>query len=69
MHTSEILFLNEPTTGLDPKTRKNLWQSIEYLQKETHMTAFLTTHYMEEASNMRQLYVKDTIDNVFLLFR
>lgn len=59
MHTPEILFLDEPTTGLDPKTRKNLWQSIEYLQKETHMTVFLTTHYMEEASKARYISIID----------
>lgn len=59
MHTPEILFLDEPTTGLDPKTRKNLWKSIEYLQKETNMTVFLTTHYMEEASKASNISIID----------
>ena len=45
-----ILFLDEPTTGLDPQTRENIWKTIKKLQKENDMTVFLTTHYMEEAS-------------------
>ncbi|WP_232695460.1 ABC transporter ATP-binding protein [Brevibacillus daliensis] len=50
IHTPKILFLDEPTTGLDPQTRKNVWDTIKKLQKETGMTVFLTTHYMEEAA-------------------
>lgn len=50
MHTPEILFLDEPTTGLDPATRKQVWSAIHNLQKELKMTVFLTTHYMEEAA-------------------
>lgn len=45
-----ILFLDEPTTGLDPQTRHNIWSYIEELRKKHHMTIFLTTHYMEEAA-------------------
>lgn len=60
MHTPEILFLDEPTTGLDPKTRKNLWNSIEYLQKESDMTVFLTTHYMEEAAKANNISIMDS---------
>ncbi|MFA5742055.1 MAG: ABC transporter ATP-binding protein [Candidatus Izemoplasmatales bacterium] len=45
----KILFLDEPTTGLDPQTRKTVWKTIESLQKKQGMTVFLTTHYMEEA--------------------
>lgn len=45
----KILFLDEPTTGLDPKTRRNVWKVLLDLQKKTKMTIFLTTHYMEEA--------------------
>ena len=60
MHTPEILFLDEPTTGLDPKTRKNLWNSIEYLQKESNMTVFLTTHYMEEAAKANNISIMDS---------
>ncbi len=50
MHTPDILFLDEPTTGLDPATRKNVWETVRLLQKEMGMTVFLTTHYMEEAA-------------------
>lgn len=50
IHKPEILFLDEPTTGLDPKTRKFVWQVIDQLRKEKNMTVFLTTHYMEEAA-------------------
>lgn len=50
MHTPEILFLDEPTTGLDPATRKDVWKTVEDLRKNTGMTVFLTTHYMEEAA-------------------
>ena len=49
IHKPQILFLDEPTTGLDPKTRKMVWSAIEQLRKESRMTIFLTTHYMEEA--------------------
>ncbi|MDD5804142.1 ABC transporter ATP-binding protein [Blautia sp. HCP3S3_H10_1] len=49
LHRPEILILDEPTTGLDPQTRKTLWHVIEKLREEEHMTVFLTTHYMEEA--------------------
>ncbi|MCL2558976.1 MAG: ATP-binding cassette domain-containing protein [Turicibacter sp.] len=50
IHTPKILFLDEPTTGLDPKTRQDVWELIRNLQKEKGMTVFLTTHYMEEAA-------------------
>ncbi len=50
IHAPKILFLDEPTTGLDPKTKENVWQTIENLQKKSGMTVFLTTHYMEEAA-------------------
>lgn len=55
----EILFLDEPTTGLDPATRKNVWQSVEQLRKETNMTVFLTTHYMEEAAKATSIAIID----------
>lgn len=51
LHTPKILFLDEPTTGLDPQTRKNVWDTIRKLQEEHGMTVFLTTHYMEEAED------------------
>lgn len=50
IHKPAILFLDEPTTGLDPKTRLFVWETIKRLQKELNMTIFLTTHYMEEAA-------------------
>lgn len=50
MHTPKILFLDEPTTGLDPQTRQNIWETIRTMQRENNMTVFLTTHYMEEAA-------------------
>lgn len=50
LHEPELLILDEPTTGLDPKTRRDLWNAVALLQKERGMTVFLTTHYMEEAS-------------------
>ena len=49
MHTPELLFLDEPTTGLDPATRKSVWESVAQLRREG-VTVFLTTHYMEEAA-------------------
>lgn len=59
VHTPKILFLDEPTTGLDPQTRKNVWETITALQKETGMTVFLTTHYMEEAAGADYVIVID----------
>ena len=50
VNTPKILFLDEPTTGLDPQTRKGVWSTIRALQRSSGMTVFLTTHYMEEAS-------------------
>lgn len=47
----KILFLDEPTTGLDPKTRRSIWNAIHKMQEQFEMTIFLTTHYMEEAAN------------------
>ncbi|WP_342504940.1 ABC transporter ATP-binding protein [Sporosarcina sp. FSL K6-2383] len=51
IHKPQILILDEPTTGLDPESRKNIWETIQQLQKKTSMTVFLTTHYIEEAAN------------------
>lgn len=50
VHTPRILFLDEPTTGLDPAARRNVWEVIRRLQTEQGVTVFLTTHYMEEAA-------------------
>lgn len=49
LHTPRIIFLDEPTLGLDPQTRNQLWTHIRKLNDEEHVTVFLTTHYMEEA--------------------
>lgn len=51
IHNPKILILDEPTTGLDPQTRKKLWSVISALRRERKMTVFLTTHYMEEAAD------------------
>ena len=55
----EILFLDEPTTGLDPQTRINVWDTLKSLQKEKGITIFLTTHYMEEAAASDRVIVID----------
>ena len=55
----KILFLDEPTTGLDPKTRTSIWNTIGSMQKHFGMTVFLTTHYMEEAANADRITIID----------
>ena len=50
LHKPRLLILDEPTTGLDPKTRKTVWEIVSKLRREENMTVFLTTHYMEEAA-------------------
>lgn len=50
INAPSILFLDEPTTGLDPKTRKVIWETVRDIQRKNNMTVFLTTHYMEEAA-------------------
>lgn len=59
LHKPEILILDEPTTGLDPQTRKRLWDVITTLQKEEGLTVFLTTHYMEEAAQADYIVILD----------
>jgi len=59
MHTPQILFLDEPTTGLDPATRLDVWNTIAALQKKEKMTVFLTTHYMEEAAGAEKIIIMD----------
>lgn len=55
----EILILDEPTTGLDPQTRKAVWNVVDKLRKEENMTVFLTTHYMEEAADADYVVILD----------
>ncbi len=57
MHTPEILFLDEPTTGLDPATRQDVWAAVQQLQKNEKITVFLTTHYMEEAAGADNIII------------
>lgn len=59
INTPKILFLDEPTTGLDPQTRKAVWETIGNIQKRTNMTIFLTTHYMEEAAEADYVIIID----------
>jgi len=59
LHFPKVLFLDEPTTGLDPQTRANIWEYILKLQKEKNITIFLTTHYMEEAEICDQVAIID----------
>lgn len=59
VHFPKVLFLDEPTTGLDPQTRANVWDYIQRLQKEKNITIFLTTHYMEEAEICNKVAIID----------
>jgi ABC-2 type transport system ATP-binding protein len=52
LHTPRILFLDEPTLGLDPQTRNQLWSHVKKLNESEQVTVFLTTHYMEEAERV-----------------
>lgn len=60
IHEPKILILDEPTTGLDPQTRKTLWNVIDKLRRERNMTVFLTTHYMEEAADADYVVILDS---------
>ena len=59
LHRPKILILDEPTTGLDPQTRKLLWSVISELRNKENMTVFLTTHYMEEAAEADYVVILD----------
>jgi len=59
VHFPKVLFLDEPTTGLDPQTRANVWDYIHKLQKQKNITIFLTTHYMEEAEICNKVAIID----------
>src|SRR6478672_7621823 len=54
LHTPKILFLDEPTLGLDPQTRNQLWSHVKHLNQTEGVTVFLTTHYMDEAERVAQ---------------
>ena len=60
IHDPKILILDEPTTGLDPQTRKNIWNVIEKLRRERGVTVLLTTHYMEEAADADYVVIIDS---------
>lgn len=60
LNNPKILILDEPTTGLDPQTRKTLWEVVDNLRKENKMTVFLTTHYMEEAAESDYIVILDS---------
>lgn len=59
LHKPKILILDEPTTGLDPQTRLMVWDCLNRLRKETGLTIFLTTHYMEEAAEADYVVILD----------
>ena len=59
VHRPKLLILDEPTTGLDPKTRLSVWSLIDKIRTETGMTVFLTTHYLEEADKATDVIIMD----------
>jgi len=59
LHYPKVLFLDEPTTGLDPQTRAHIWDYVVKLQKEKNITIFLTTHYMDEAEISDHVAIMD----------
>lgn len=59
LHRPRILILDEPTTGLDPKSRMQVWETVHLLRKTQHITVFLTTHYMEEAADADHVVIID----------
>ena len=59
IHKPDVLILDEPTTGLDPGTRKKIWQVLNSLRKDSNLTIFLTTHYMEEAVDSDYVVILD----------
>jgi ABC-2 type transport system ATP-binding protein len=59
LHAPRVLFLDEPTVGLDPQTRSSIWEYINDLKKREDITIFLTTHYMDEAENCDRIAIID----------
>ena len=58
LHHPKVLFLDEPTIGLDPQTRRHIWQYLMKLRKQEGVTMFMTTHYMEEAEHCDRIAVR-----------
>jgi ABC-2 type transport system ATP-binding protein len=59
LHHPRVLFLDEPTLGLDPQTRKHIWDYLHQLRQQEQLTIFLTTHYMDEAENCGRIAIID----------
>jgi ABC-2 type transport system ATP-binding protein len=59
LHRPRVLFLDEPTLGLDPQTRRSIWDHILAIRKQNNLTIFLTTHYMDEAENCDRITIID----------
>ncbi|MCU1357213.1 MAG: daunorubicin resistance transporter ATPase subunit [Acidimicrobiales bacterium] len=59
MHSPRVLFLDEPTVGLDPQTRASIWSYIDELRERQNITIFLTTHYMDEAEHCDRIAIMD----------
>ena len=59
MHSPRVLFLDEPTLGLDPQTRSSIWRYIDELRQTEHITIFMTTHYMDEAEMCDRIAIMD----------
>jgi ABC-2 type transport system ATP-binding protein len=59
LHAPRVLFLDEPTVGLDPQTRTSIWEYINDLKQREDITIFLTTHYMDEAENCDRIAIID----------
>jgi ABC-2 type transport system ATP-binding protein len=66
MHSPRVLFLDEPTIGLDPQTRRSIWSYIHQLQEREEITIFMTTHYMDEAEWCDRIAIMDHGDIVAL---
>jgi len=59
LHAPRVLFLDEPTVGLDPQTRASIWEYIDQLKQREDITIFLTTHYMDEAEHCDRIAIMD----------
>src|SRR5262249_12582767 len=59
LHYPKVLFLDEPTAGLDPQTRNAIWGHVRHLRDEVGITVFMTTHYMDEAENCDRIAIID----------